>query len=275
MNVLKQRILTGIGAGAALLIVLLLLPEGVALGVFALVVLIGAWEWSAFPKFRSPISRYAYVLFVAGLMAVAWNNTRRPLHLEWLVWTTIAWWVIAFFWVALAPARHNRVTVIICGILVLVPAWVALAHLYEFPGGRAADGSGPYRVLFLLCLIGAADIGAFFAGRAYGSVKLAPRVSPSKTWEGVLGGVVASALVAVIGALWFDVPRLAFLSLCVAVVLISIVGDLTESMFKRYAGLKDSGSVFPGHGGVLDRIDSVTAAAPVFLLGTQWLESLP
>ena len=89
------------------------------------------------------------------------------------------------------------------------------------------------------------------------------------------GGLGAAALVAAVGASWFDLPRVAFLSLCLGVVLISVVGDLTESMFKRHAGLKDSGSVFPGHGGVLDRIDSVTAAAPVFLLGLRWLGSPP
>jgi phosphatidate cytidylyltransferase len=127
-------------------------------------------------------------------------------------------------------------------------------------------------VPYLLLLVGAADIGAFFAGRTFGRLKLAPRVSPAKTWEGVLGGLAAAALVAAAGARLFDLPRVAFLSLCLGVALISVVGDLTESMFKRHAGLKDSGSVFPGHGGVLDRIDSVTAAAPLFLLGLRWLE---
>ena len=102
--------------------------------------------------------------------------------------------------------------------------------------------------------------------------RVAPRVSPSKTWEGVLGGLALSAAVAFFGAYWFGLDRTAFVSMCLAVVLLSIVGDLTESMFKRYAGLKDSGSIFPGHGGVLDRIDSVTAAAPAFLLGLRWLE---
>lgn len=270
MTALTQRVLTALGAGALLLAVILGLPrdyEGVALGIFALVVLIGAWEWSAFIRFRSQVARFVYVIFVAALMAVAQNNTRKTDDLDWFLWITAAWWVVAFLWVAFRPAAHNRVTATICGIFVLVPAWVSLAHIF-----RGSDG--PYRVLFLLMLVFAADIGAYFIGRAYGSVKLAPKVSPSKTWEGVLGGVFASAIVAVVGVAWLDAPRLAFVSLCLAVVLISIVGDLTESMFKRYAGLKDSGAVFPGHGGVLDRIDSVTAAAPMFLLGTRWLESL-
>jgi phosphatidate cytidylyltransferase len=170
--------------------------------------------------------------------------------------------------VVLAPGRHNRITATVCGFLALVPAWVALAYLY------LSKPAGPEMVLYLLGLVWAADIGAFFAGRTFGRVKLAPRVSPSKTWEGVLGGLIFGAVVAALGAAWLKQPRLGFICLSVAVVFVSIVGDLTESMFKRYAGVKDSGALFPGHGGVLDRIDSVTAAAPVFLLGAHALEYL-
>jgi phosphatidate cytidylyltransferase len=133
------------------------------------------------------------------------------------------------------------------------------------------SGNGEQLFLFLLVLVWAADIGAFFAGRRFGRVKLAPRVSPNKTWEGVLGGVVAGLIAAVAGSVWFGFAKGPFIALCVAVVLASIVGDLTESMFKRFAGLKDSGKVLPGHGGVLDRIDSVTAAVPFYVLGLGWL----
>jgi len=122
-------------------------------------------------------------------------------------------------------------------------------------------------VLFALILVWVADIGAFFAGRRFGRTRLAPHVSPGKTWEGVIGGAVASALVAVLGSAWFNIPIVRFLPLCLAVVAFSIVGDLTESLLKRFAGLKDSGSLFPGHGGVMDRIDSVTGAAPILFFG--------
>jgi phosphatidate cytidylyltransferase len=129
----------------------------------------------------------------------------------------------------------------------------------------------PSYLVFVLVLVFAADIGAYFAGRNFGRLKLAPRVSPGKTWEGVLGGLVSAALVAVVGAYWFDLPLARFLPLCTAVAAVSIVGDLTESMFKRYVGLKDSSKLLPGHGGILDRIDSLTAATPVFALGLMWL----
>jgi phosphatidate cytidylyltransferase len=160
----------------------------------------------------------------------------------------------------------NRWLAALAGLVVLVPAWVGMARLLKVEGGN-----GEELFLFLLVLVWAADIGAFFAGRRFGRVKLAPKVSPNKTWEGVLGGVIAGLLAAAAGAVWFGFSPTSFVALCAAVVLASIVGDLTESMFKRFAGLKDSGKMLPGHGGVLDRIDSVTAAVPFYVLGLGWL----
>jgi phosphatidate cytidylyltransferase len=149
----------------------------------------------------------------------------------------------------------------VAGVLALVPAWLALVRL------RLALPHGAQWVLFALVLVWVADIGAFFFGRRFGRIRLAPEVSPGKTWEGVLGGIAVSVLVAIAGSLWFKVSLAAFLPLCLAAVGFSIVGDLTESLLKRFAGMKDSGSVFPGHGGVMDRIDSLTGAAPVLVLG--------
>jgi len=123
----------------------------------------------------------------------------------------------------------------------------------------------------VLVLAWAADIGAYFAGGRFGRLRLAPIVSPNKTWEGVIGGLAAGFVVALAGLAWFDLPALAFVSLCIAAVLVSVVGDLLESMFKRQRGLKDSGSLLPGHGGVLDRIDSLTSSVPLLALGFGWL----
>jgi phosphatidate cytidylyltransferase len=122
-------------------------------------------------------------------------------------------------------------------------------------------------LLFLLVLIAAADIGAYFGGRRFGRRKLAPRVSPNKTWEGFWSGVAAAGCAAVVGGWLLGKPLLPWVAVCVAVALVSVVGDLVESMFKRQAGLKDSSSLLPGHGGVLDRLDSLSAAGPMFLLG--------
>ena len=122
-------------------------------------------------------------------------------------------------------------------------------------------------LLFILLIVWVADGGAYFAGKAFGRVKLAPAISPGKTWEGVVGGFALVTLLAVAVAVWRDVSIGVLVPFCLAVAAISIVGDLTVSMFKRTAGIKDSGTLFPGHGGVLDRIDSVAAAAPLFVLG--------
>lgn len=152
--------------------------------------------------------------------------------------------------------------------MVMIPAWTSLVVLHG--GGEP----GVYRVLFLLALIAGADITAFFVGRRWGRTRLASRVSPGKSWEGVAGALVAVLVLASAAGILagFGSWTLAvFLGLCVVTALASVLGDLTESLFKRQAGLKDSGHLLPGHGGVLDRIDSLTAAAPLFALGIQWL----
>ncbi|TLY54430.1 MAG: phosphatidate cytidylyltransferase [Gammaproteobacteria bacterium] len=178
-----------------------------------------------------------------------------------LLGVAVLWWLTALLWIAFAPRRVSPWSAAAAGVLALVPAWLAMVRL------RRAEPQGAEWVLFAFVLVWVADIGAFFFGRRFGRVRLAPEVSPGKTWEGVLGGIGLSALVAVGGSLWFRVPLLMFLPLCVTAVGFSIIGDLTESLLKRFAGMKDSGSVFPGHGGVMDRIDSLTGAAPVLLLG--------
>jgi phosphatidate cytidylyltransferase len=129
----------------------------------------------------------------------------------------------------------------------------------------------PLVLLLALLIVWAADVGAYFTGRQFGRVKLAPKISPGRTWEGVLGGCALVVVLILVVSLWIDTNLAALVPFCLAVAGISVVGDLTVSMFKRTAGLKDSGTLFPGHGGVLDRIDSVAAAAPVFALGLPWL----
>jgi len=209
--------------------------------------------------------RLGYVALIAVLLPLAWRLTQVPGGRDLLLNIALVWWVIALLWVMLAPRWVAAWSAALAGVLALVPAWVALLSL------RLDLERGAEWILFALVLVWAADIGAFFIGRKFGRLRLAPSVSPGKTWEGVLGGMVASALVAVLGSWWFGrtfaIPLAQFLPMCLAVVAFSIVGDLTESLLKRFAGVKDSGSLFPGHGGVMDRIDSVTGAAPILLFG--------
>ena len=259
---LRERVITALILAALVLLVIFMLPHVATMAALALLVVAAAWEWSAFPRFTQHSARIFYVAFVAACVAASWWYGVEREEMDRLIQAALAWWVFALVWVAIAPARVNRVTAAGAGLLVLVPAWLALARLHA---------AQPQLLLFLILLVVAADVGAYFAGRRFGHNKLAPRVSPGKTWEGVLGGFVAAALMAAIGVWWFklDAPR--FLALCIVVVVASIIGDLTESLFKRHAGLKDSGRLLPGHGGLLDRVDSVTAAAPVFLIGLERL----
>ncbi|HEU4623907.1 MAG TPA: phosphatidate cytidylyltransferase [Steroidobacteraceae bacterium] len=256
---IKKRVTTAVVLAAILLAVVLWLPPWGTQALMTLVVLAGAWEWSAFLRVQSLALRITYVVLIAALMAATWQLTADPAGRDFVLRLALVWWIVALGWVMFAPRRVSSWAAALAGVFALVPAWMALNRLVDFP-------RGPEWLLFALILVWAADIGAFFVGRRFGRTRLAPTVSPGKTWEGVVGGALASALVAALGSGRFDQPLLWFVPLCLAVVAFSIVGDLTESLLKRFAGMKDSGSLFPGHGGVMDRIDSVTGAAPILLL---------
>jgi phosphatidate cytidylyltransferase len=259
---LRQRVITALILAPIVLFVVLWAPAELTASVLTVLVVAAAWEWSAFPGFVHRTARLLYVAFVSMCLGAAWVMGVHRAELNLVLYVSLAWWLAALLWVAAAPAAVNRTTAAIAGALVLVPAWLALVRLHA---------ANPNLLLFLLLLVVAADVGAYFAGRRFGRTKLAPRVSPGKTWEGVAGGLIASTLMALIGVAWFEQNPWLFVGLCAIVVAASVVGDLTESLFKRHAGLKDSGSLLPGHGGLLDRVDSVTAAAPVFLLGLERL----
>ena len=262
---LRKRILTAAVLIALLLMVLFALAPRDTVGLLSLVVLLGAWEWSAFLKLRRRSARALYVLVIGAALPIVWRLAATREGLELVLGAAALWWLIALGWIVLAPQRVCAAAAGLAGFCALVPAWLALARL-RLGGARGAEW-----VLFCLLLVWAADIGAYFAGRRFGRRRLAPSVSPGKTWEGVLGGTAACIPVAIAGSFWFSVPLEWFLVLCLAAVASSIVGDLTESLLKRFAGVKDSGTLFPGHGGVMDRIDSLTGAAPVLLLGlTLW-----
>jgi len=257
---LKLRIATGVILSCLLLASLFLLPPRGTVLVIGAVLTIGAWEWARFGALARAPARLAYACAMALLYALSWRWTSDPKHLLILLSIACVWWAMALLWLALAPERRPAQLALPCGVPVLVPAFVSLARLQT-------AGHGPVLVLWLLLVVIAADIGAYFAGRSLGRHKLAPRVSPGKTWEGAAGGLAAAALVAWGGAAHFGLAVLPCVAFGCLVGAFSVIGDLTESMFKRSAGLKDSGALLPGHGGVLDRIDSMTAAAPLYALG--------
>ncbi len=258
---LRKRIGTAVVLAAILIGIVLFLPPVATLVLLTVLVLAGAWEWSAFLRVSGYTVRCVYVAFVGMTMPLIWHATETLQGREIVLAAVLLWWLVALAWIVFAPQRAAPWSAALAGLLALVPAWLALVRLrFDLPRGAQW-------MLFALVLVFSADTGAFFAGRRFGRLRLAPAVSPGKTWEGVLGGAAAGVLVAVAGSRWFGVPMRCFVPLCLAAVIFSIIGDLTESLLKRFAGVKDSGTLFPGHGGVMDRIDSVTGAAPVLLFG--------
>lgn len=245
---------------------------------FALAVLLAvlpaAWEWSALVPLRGNIPRGLYVLATAVLVATVWRFAGQERLVDLLLWVALAWWLIALFWITHPDAGRRRglsslLVKAVVGWLLLVSTWLALVVLHSRPD------HGPEWVLFVLALVWVADSGAYFAGRQWGRRKLAPQVSPGKSWEGVYGALAACAVYALLIAWALGVQGrdlASFLLVCLLTVLFSIAGDLLESLMKRQQDVKDSGTLIPGHGGVLDRIDSLLAAVPIFTLGLRWVD---
>ena len=262
---LKQRVITAVVLAVLVVWAVIKLPlAGFGLLLLA-VILLGAWEWAGLAGLNGPRYRLLYGGLVLTLILALWPWVGDVAFVAGLLGCALAGWCYALFWMwryAERPERQDRsVTVAAAGVIVLAAPWVAFMAL--------RDEFGPAYVLFLFLLVWIADIGAYFAGRRWGRRKLALAISPGKTWEGALGAGTAALMFALAGAAVLGVgahwPW--FVVVCMVTVGFSIAGDLFESMLKRQCGMKDSGTLLPGHGGVLDRVDSLTAAAPVFLLG--------
>jgi len=263
---LKQRLLTAIILIPLIVWILSLSTQTVAY-VFMSIVVLGAWEWAGL----CGINRNLYALVVALLM-LYWLWQQQSTGVLYIL-AGCLWWLLALYWVLRYQQGQSLVPTspfikALLGFFILLPAWMALLILHKEYGWHS--------VVFLLVLIWAADSGAYFAGRRWGARKLADKISPGKTWEGVAGALVMSSIVSLAYAL--SMPLMTsfflFMLLCFLTVLASILGDLLESLFKRQMNIKDSGQILPGHGGILDRIDSLTSAAPIFVTGLILLGSL-
>ena len=270
---LRQRVITGLIIVAGFLAALAFIPlPGLAI-LFGIIISLGAWEWARLAGFTSPVMRVLFALLVAACLGALYHyyNLNAPTeeNVRPVVGLACLWWSVALLWVKGYPSSAVlwRTVAVRClmGLIILVPAWASAIYLLSLSRG------GMLMVAMVL-VVAVADIGAYFSGKAFGKHKLAPDVSPAKTWEGFWGGVLACLLLSI--AAWYLLPaQMEHIGLgsVITVVLItgvaSVVGDLTVSMVKRESGVKDSGNLLPGHGGVLDRLDSLCAAAPVFALG--------
>ncbi len=265
---IRDRVISGVCIALLLIAAVLWLPPWWSAGALSLVLLVAAWEWAGFVAPRPGAVRLLFVTACMGLCATWWTLSRDGAGLHAVLWAAFAFWSLAALVIFTGPGRVGRALVASSGLLALSFAWLALVRM------RIDWPQGGHPVMYALLIVWVADSGAYFAGRAWGRRKLAPLVSPGKTWAGLWGGVAACALLALAAALLWRLPLVPLLVVTMLVGLFSVVGDLTESLCKRFAGVKDSGSLIPGHGGVLDRFDSLLAAAPLLMLGIELLPGL-
>jgi phosphatidate cytidylyltransferase len=250
------------------------LPTPFLAALVAILILGALWEWTLLAGLEERLPRVAYLTANAMLMsALVWGAGRGLFTLKLVSLVGVVWWGVAALWLwrselFAADTAAARIVKLLAGSLAAVPAWCALGWLHAQPG------NGPGWALFALGLVWAADTFAYFVGVRFGRNKLAPAISPGKTWEGVAGGFAGCLLLAVLATPALDIPWTQLhmvLLLSVVVMAVSVQGDLFESLLKRHAGAKDSGTLIPGHGGLLDRIDSLLAALPVFAILKFWL----
>ena len=274
----KTRVIAALVLTPFAIAAILLLSTPWLMALAAVIFLVGLWEWLRLTDIDDTLARSALlVLNLALMVAIVWASRTDQgfsyVLLQIMVVVGVVWWLLAGLWLkhygfASDHDTHARVFKLAAGTLAIIPAWCAIGVIH---------GGQPYghRWLFVaLAIVWAADSGAYFAGRHYGRRKLAPRISPNKTVEGLAGGLlcglaVALAFAPLAGATLAQLPAVALVAL--VAVAFSVVGDLFESLLKRHVGAKDSGDLIPGHGGILDRIDGVIAALPVFALGKAWL----
>lgn len=266
---LLQRVLTAIVLAPLMLAGIFLLPDFWFRIFIGIIVFLGAWEWVNVAGIESQVSRIALSCLLIGILFVI--NVLLPVTgLYWpaTVMALLVWWVFAtriiFVYPNNAQWLHSKHLKLLVSLPVLGGFWMGVVWLKN-------QEQAVLLLTWLMLLVWGADIGAYFAGRAWGNRKLAPSVSPGKTWAGVYGGMVASIAVSILVAFLFLPKHSAkgwvwLICLSTLVVGVSVIGDLFESLLKRSRGIKDSSSLLPGHGGILDRIDSLCAATPVFVL---------
>lgn len=257
---LLTRIATALVLAPLILGVLFYLPVNYGVAFFGLMYLVAAWEWAGFFHCRGTMQKGAFVLLAAAGLALMALLDARGLG-AWALHLALPVWLLALVWVLRYPVTIPRWLNAVFGLLIVCLAWLAISTLLT----RYARG--PEWVLYAFSIVWSADIGAYVVGRTLGRHKLAPLVSPGKTWEGVVGGMLACSAVGFAGSEWFGIAPMVLVPLTLLCGMISVVGDLAVSVFKRSAGLKDSGWILPGHGGILDRMDSLTAASPFLALG--------
>ncbi|CAM3733954.1 Phosphatidate cytidylyltransferase [Vibrio aerogenes CECT 7868] len=273
---MKQRVITALILAPLVVLGIFKLPLTIFIIALSFITLLGFWEWTQFIDLKYRISSLIPPVILGGLSLYLLTPQLSMTHdvsplCSVLLWVGSGWWVLASYFAMTYPASsrywsHSKWLKQIFGLFTLLPFFWSVVLLRT--EDMAQDFTyGAKLVLFVCLVVWIADSGAYFAGRFLGKHKMAPRVSPNKTLEGLAGGVFTAVIAAYFLSGWFDIHFTSHSSMFVIIlctVIFSVLGDLVESMFKRMSGIKDSSHLIPGHGGVLDRIDSLTAAFPVF-----------
>jgi len=261
MAPLAARLVTGLVLAGAVIAATLWLPPLMTIGLFACVTVLGGLEWSGLAGLSQPALRLCYALLCVVPVAVSLGGGAAAPQLLRLAVAGAAWWLVAVAWVLAyqrngSPAPRGSAALLVIGVCVLAPGLAALAWLLL---------RDPVHVLVLFAIVWSADILAYAGGRRWGRRRLISRVSPGKTWEGLWSALAGTLLLALVINAWLvAMPPLRLLVLVLATFVAAVFGDLLESLLKRLRGVKDSGRLLPGHGGVLDRIDSLLAAGPIY-----------
>jgi len=258
---LKQRIITALWLMPLAIGGIFFLPFEYFALFTAGIVMLGAWEWANLSGFEQTGVRVGFSALVGLSMFGIYQ-----LPSEGVLMVGLVWWVLALVLVLSYPGLNNlwasKGIRILIGFLILIPCWKGLLLLKQ-------QANSEIVLLYICLMVWGADVGAYFAGRKWGVRKLAPKVSPGKSWAGFWGGMASALLIGLAVGVYLDMATeqlMLLMAVSAVTVAVSVLGDLTESMFKRFRGIKDSSQLLPGHGGILDRIDSLTAAVPVFAL---------
>ncbi|MEO8419416.1 MAG: phosphatidate cytidylyltransferase [Methylophilaceae bacterium] len=256
---LKTRFLTAIVLVPIFLAALFLLPDIYWSLLMLTAISVGIWEWAGMAKFTSSQSIFYLLATLVTGLALAFGSSVEMAYFQqkgmfWgILAATLFWLLLAPIWLISRFHIKNVVLMAIAGWLVILPMWLALISLRRI---------SPWLLLGVIVAVWIADIAAYFVGKRFGKRKLAALISPGKTWEGVWGAWLAVSVYGLALCLVFELDYWLILGLW-GVTVVSIMGDLLESLIKRHAGVKDSGNLLPGHGGVLDRIDGLTSSLPL------------
>ena len=256
---LKERAITGIVGLIVLLSILYFMPHEITRALFFIIFIIAGWEWANLIDQDNINLRVVFLITLISVIFGIHFIDLGIIDFKFLFIFSVIFWMLLFLSLFYYPMHIPSSIGWIIGLIILASGYFAMDWIFI--------NWGRDYFLGFLCFIWLMDCGAYFAGKSFGQLKLAIHISPNKTWEGLIGGLCLVIIFTLFLSVYFDLDNLVLIPFIISLSLLSVIGDLAISMFKRSSGTKDTGNFFPGHGGVLDRLDSIVSSAPLFALG--------